>query len=107
MRELLGSEYDTALYTYFVWTTVPFPDETIPRGIAVESSTNLDGLLGSGPNMYMGAAGHALGHAFGLPEVGVPNPNGIISNGWPHYPNCILMPFEKDSLNASPFFKVQ
>jgi len=106
MKELLGSKYDTALYTYLVWTTVPFPDETIPRGIAVESSENLDGLA-SGPNSFTGAAGHALGHAFGLPEVAVPNPDGIMSNGWPKYPNCILKPFEKDSLNKNPFFKVQ
>jgi hypothetical protein len=107
MKELLGSKYDTALYTYLVWTTVPFPDETIPKGIAVESSTNLDGLVGSGPNMWMGAAGHALGHAFGLPEVAVENQDGIMSHGWPKYPNCVLKPFEIDSLNNSLFFKVQ
>jgi hypothetical protein len=106
LKELLGSKFDTTLYAYVVWVSVPFGEETIPRGIAVESSTNLDGLLGSGPNMYKGAAGHALGHAFGLPEV-TPNPDGIMSNGWPHYPNCVLKPAEKDSLNASPFFKAQ
>lgn len=107
MKQLLGSRFDTTLYTYLIWTTVPFPDETIPRGIAVESSANLDGVLGGhGPDSWTGAAGHALGHAFGLPEV-TPNPDGIMSNGWPHYPNCVLKPAEKDSLNASPFFKAQ
>jgi len=105
MKQLLGSKFDTTLYTYFVYVATDFPDETIPKGIAVEGSSNLDGLLGSGPGVYLGADGHALGHAFGLPEVAVPNPDGIMSNGWPKYPNCVLKPFEKDSLNASPFFK--
>jgi len=108
MKQLLGSKFDTTVYTYFVFVGTGFPDETIPRGIAVQSSTNLDGLLirGSGSNMYRGADGHALGHAFGLPEVAVPNADGIMSNGWSSYPNCVIKPWEKDSLNASPFFQM-
>jgi hypothetical protein len=108
MKQILGSKFDTTVYTYFVFVATGFPDETIPRGIAVQSSTNLDGLLikGAGSNMYRGADGHALGHAFGLPEVAVPNADGIMSNGWPSYPNCVIKPWEKDSLNASPFFQM-
>lgn len=107
MKQLLGSRFDTTLYTYLVYVATDFPDETIPRGIAVEGSSNLDGVIGSSPETsWGGAAGHALGHAFGLPEV-PPNPDGIMSNGWPKYPNCVLKPNEKDSLNAGPFFKVQ
>ena len=104
MKQLLGSKFDTTLYTYFVYVATDFPDETVPRGIAVEGSSNLDGIIGTNPMLYLGAAGHALGHAFGLTEVAVPNPDGIMSNGWSKYPNCVLKPNEKDSLNAGPFF---
>jgi hypothetical protein len=107
MKQLLGPKFDTTLYTYFVYVATNFPDETIPRGIVVEGSSSLDGIIGTNPGISLGDAGHALGHAFGLPEVAVPNADGIMSNGWSKYPNCVLKQNEKDSLNAGPFFKVQ
>jgi hypothetical protein len=45
MKQLLGSKFDTTLYTYFVYVPASIPDETIPRGIAVEGLNNLDGLV--------------------------------------------------------------
>ena len=85
-----------------------FPDETEPSGLAAEGLGNIIGLCGQHPNSYIGPAGHALGHAFGLPEHAANNENSqeIMSTGYPFYPNCILDSAEKDSLNASPFFKI-
>ncbi len=45
MKQLLGSKFDTSLYTYFVYVQANIPDETVPRGLAVEGSNNLDGLV--------------------------------------------------------------
>ena len=104
MRHLLEANFDTTHYTYFVYVDADFPDETIPKGLAAEGLGNLTGLCGESPNSYMGRAGHALGHAFGLPEVSIENPEALMSTGFPNYPNCILQQPEKDSLNASPFF---
>jgi hypothetical protein len=105
MQELLGANFDTTRYTYFVFVASDFPDETIPTGLAAEGLSNLQGLAGKYPNFSIGAAGHALGHAFGLPEVSVVNSQAIMSTGYPQYPDCILQQPEKDSLNSSPFFK--
>jgi hypothetical protein len=107
MHQLLGANYDSTHYTYFVFVAADFPDETIPRGLAAEGLANITGLSGKNPNGWIGADGHALGHAFGLPEPagGIENPQAIMSTGYPQYPNCILTQPEKDSLNASPFFQ--
>jgi len=107
LKQLLGSKYDTVHYTYFVFIAADFPDETVPRGVAAEGLENINGLASSSPNIWRGASGHALGHAFGLPEVAVQNNDGIMSAGFSKYPACVLKPAEKDSLNASPFFIVQ
>lgn len=105
MQQLLGANFSTTNYTYFIFVAANFPDETIPKGLAAEGLSNLAGLSGNSPNSWIGPAGHALGHAFGLPEVEIVNPQAIMSTGYPQYPNCILQQPEKDSLNASPFFK--
>lgn len=107
MQQLLGSKFNTTNFDYFVFVDADFPDETIPRGLAAEGLGTLTGIAGQYPNSSIGAAGHALGHSFGLPEVAVVNPNALMSTGYPNYPNCILQQPEKDSLNASPFFTVQ
>ncbi len=107
IKQLLGSNFDTTHYTYFVFINADFPDQTIPRGFASEGSSNLEGLSGSYPNSWIGGAGHSLGHAFGLPEVAVENPKGIMSTGFTKYPNCVFTQEEKDSLNTSPFLQVQ
>ena len=107
LRQLLGAKFDTTLYTYFVYVSADFPDETIPRGLAAEGSSNLEGLEGNSPDIFIGGAGHSLGHAFGLPEVPVENSDGIMSLGFPKYPHCLLQQSEKDSLNASPFFQIR
>ena len=108
MHQLLGANYDSTHYTYFVYVAADFPDETIPRGLAVEGLGNIIGLTSKSPNSSIGSSGHALGHAFGLPEPGgVENPLAIMSTGYPHYPNCIFTQAEKDSLNATPFFHIQ
>jgi len=103
MKQLLGSKFDTSLYTYFVYVQANIPDETVPRGLAVEGSNNLDGLVDK-VNFFMGMDAHALAHAFGLPEPTVETSNGIMSAvGIPKWPNCVFTPAEKDSLNISPF----
>jgi hypothetical protein len=107
LKQLLGSKYDSAHNDYIVFVQADFPDETVPRGFAAEGLQNLEGLSSSYPDSWRGGAGHALGHSFGLPEVAVENKDGIMSAGFPKYPACVLQPWEKDSLNASPFFKVQ
>ena len=109
MRQLLGANFDTTHYTYFVYVASDFPDETKPRGLAAEGLGNITGLCGKSPNSFTGDAGHALGHAFGLPEYdpGSENSQAIMSTGYPFYPDCILQQPEKDSLNASPFFEVR
>jgi hypothetical protein len=105
MKELLGSKFDTSLYTYFVYVSTSIPDETIPKGLAIGGADILSTIATS--NTAMGVEAHALGHAFGLPEPAVPTSNGIMSGGVAKWPNCIFTSEEKDSLNASPFFKVQ
>jgi hypothetical protein len=107
LKQLLGSKFDTAQYVYFVFIPAPFGDETVPRGLAAEGLENLEGLTSSDPNRWRGYAGHAFGHAFGLPEPAVPSKDGIMSEGSSNYPNCVLKSYEKDSLNASPYFIVQ
>jgi hypothetical protein len=107
MQQLLGGNFSTTKYTYFIFVAAAFPDETIPKGLAAEGSGNLAGLTGKNSNKFIGAAGHALGHAFGLPELAVENADAIMSTGYPKYPNCILRQVEKDSLNVSPFFEVR
>ena len=105
MHQLLGANYDSTHYTYFVYVAADFPEVTIPRGLAVEGLGIIAGLTSKSPNFSIGASGHALGHAFGLPEpAGIENPDAIMSSGYPHYPNCIFTQAEKDSLNATPFF---
>ena len=107
MKQLLGSKFDTSLYTYFVYVAASIPDETIPRGLATEGLNNLDGLVDNS-NFFIGMDAHALAHAFGLPEPQVETSNGIMSAaGIPKWPNCVFTPEEKDSLNVSPFLKVQ
>jgi hypothetical protein len=107
MKQLLGSKFDTSLYTYFVYVQANIPDETVPRGLGVEGSNNLDGLVDK-VNFFMGMDAHALAHAFGLPEPAVETSNGIMSAvGIPKWPNCVFTPEEKDSLNASPFLQGQ
>src|SRR4030095_4362486 len=107
LKQLLGSKFDTVHTVYFVFVPADFPDETVPRGVAAEGIQNLEGLASSYPESWRGGGGHALGHAFGLTEVAVPNKDGIMSEGFTKYPACVLQSWEKDSLNTSPFFTVQ
>lgn len=106
MKQLLGSKFDTALYTYSVYVQADILDETIPRGLAYAGLTTLDNIAANS-KYYTGLTAHSLAHAFGMPEPAVPTSNGIMSGGISKYPDCILEPATKDSLNASPFFKVQ
>ena len=107
LKQLLGSKFDTTLYAFFAYVDADFYNTSVPRGLGIEGQNSLSGLAGSHPEAWIGDAGHALGHAFGLID-GVPsNEDGIMSKGWSKYPNCVLKPAEKDSLDASPFFKAQ
>lgn len=103
IKELLGANYDSSHIVYFTFIQSNFPDETVPKGLAVEGSDNIKGLVNGG-HTALGASGHALGHAFGLPEVQVTNDQAIMSTGFPLYPNCILVQAEKDSLLNTNFF---
>lgn len=105
LQQLLGANFDTVHYTYFAYVAASFGEETVPRGLAVEGLEDLEGISGKFPGFARGAGGHALGHAFGLPEPVTESSDGIMSKGYTKYPNCVLKPFEKDSLNASPFFQ--
>ena len=107
LKQLLGSKFDTVHNVYFAFVPANFPDETVPRGVAAEGLQNLEGLASSYPYSWRGGVGHALGHAFGLTEVAIQNADGIMSAGFPKYPACVLKSWEKDSLNASPFFQIQ
>ena len=103
MKQQLGSKFDTSLYTYFVYVLTSVPDETIPAGLAIGGVDH----LANTSNYTIGLDAHALAHAFGLPEPAVPTSNGIMSGGISQWPNCIFTAEEKDSLNTSPFLKVQ
>jgi hypothetical protein len=106
LKQLLGSKYDSAHVVYCAFVDADFKNETIPRGLAVEGVYSLAGLAGKDPNSWIGDAGHALGHAFGLLDGNPPNNDGIMSHGYSNYPGCILKSWDKDTLNASPFFTV-
>ena len=107
LKQLLGSKFDTSLYTYFVYIPADIQDETIPRGFGYAGLTTLVNIAANS-KYYTGLNAHSLAHAFGLPEPAVQTSNGIMSAaGISKYPNSILEPATKDSLNASPFFKVQ
>jgi len=105
LQQYLGSKFDMTTFTYFAYVQADFPDETIPKGLAAEGMANLIGLTGQFPGSWTGADGHALGHAFGLHEPTTETSNGIMSLGWPNYPNCVFTQAEKDSLNLSPFLQ--
>ena len=107
MKQLLGAGFDTTQFVYFAFVAAPFNDQTIPRGIAAEGLDNIQRISGDKPNPWMGAAAHSLGHALGLEETAVQDTDALLSYGYNKYPNCVLRPFEKDSLNVSPFFVQQ
>jgi hypothetical protein len=107
LKHLLGAKFDTTLFTYFVYVPATIGDETTPSGLAAEGLSNLDGLV-SGSSFYTGMSTHSLGHAFGLPELAPQSADGIMCGmGISNYPNSTFTQVEKDSLNASPFLKVQ
>ena len=107
LRQQLGGKFDTTHFTYIAFVMADFPDETKPKGVAAEGVSNLAGLSGQFPESWMGADAHALAHAFGLPEPTTETSNGVMSVGWPKYPNCVFTQTEKDYLNTIPFLKVQ
>jgi hypothetical protein len=107
LKQLLGDKFDTAHYAYFAFVQASFSNETIPSGLATAGLDNLEGLAGDSPESWEGADGHVLGHAFGLQDEVTESSDNIMSIGWPSYPNCGFNQEEKDSLNASPFIKLQ
>src|SRR5438477_2199177 len=57
MKQLLGANFDTVLFAYFIYVVADFPDETIPRGLAAEGLENLEDISGESPHSWMmGAA---------------------------------------------------
>jgi len=107
LQQRLSDKFDTTHFTYFAFVVSDFADETKPKGVAAEGVSNLAGLSGQFPGSWTGADAHALAHAFGLPEPATESSNGVMSLGWPNYPNCVFTQEEKDYLNASPFLKAQ
>jgi len=53
MKELLGSKFDTSLYTYFVYVSTSIPDETIPKGLAIGGADILSTIATSNTAMAM------------------------------------------------------
>jgi hypothetical protein len=106
LKLFLGSKYDSVHIAYMAFVDADFYNTTVPGGPGVEGSYSLAGLAGPNPDSWTGDAGHALGHAFGLKDGYPPNSDGIMSKGWSNYPNCVLKPWDIDSLNVSPFFTV-
>lgn len=105
LQQSLEDKFDTTHFTYFAYVGADFPDETKPKGLAVEGLNDLVGLSGQFPGSWMGADAHALGHAFGLPEPSTETSNGVMSLGWPNYPNCVFTQNEKNYLTALPFLQ--
>jgi hypothetical protein len=103
LKQLLGSRYDTTAYRYFAFVDSDFPEQTLPGSLGVEGQIALEGLTGSNANSWKGSSAHAIGHAFGLYDCNPPNADDLMSNGRWKYPNCTILPAEKDSLNISPF----
>ena len=105
MTQLLGSRFDTSHITYAIWVVADFPDETIPHGLAAEGMPNITGLIAKYPNAWRGAATHALSHAFGITDHWPADPTNVMSDGYPHFPDCSFNQSEKDSLNTLQFLK--
>jgi hypothetical protein len=103
LKQILGARYDTTTYRYFAFVESDFPEQTLPGSLGVEGEITLEGLTGSNANAWKGSCAHALGHAFGLFDCNPPNADDLMSNGRWKYPNCTILPAEKDSLNVSPF----
>ena len=103
LKYILGARYDTTTYRYFALVDSDFPEQTLPGSLGVEGQIALEGLTGSNANSWKGSSAHALGHAFGLFDCNPPNADDLMSNGRWKYPNCTILPAEKDSLNISPF----
>lgn len=105
LKQILGAKYDTTTYKYFAFVQSDFPEQTLPGSLGVEGETCLEGLTGSNANSWKGSSAHALGHAYGLFDCNPTNDQAMMSTGRWKYPNCIILPTEKDALNAIPFFK--
>jgi len=103
LKQILGTRYDTTTYRYFAFVESDFPEQTLPGSLGVEGEIALEGLTGSNANTWKGSCAHALGHAFGLFDCNPPNADALMSTGRWKYPNCSILPAEKDSLNVSPF----
>jgi len=105
MQQLLGNKFDTTHITYFAFVNADFGEETKPRGLAAQGLNNLTGLASQYPNGSTGADGHALAHAFGLPEPQNPLANGIMSTGYTNWPNCVFTTDEASFLTSRPFLQ--
>jgi len=105
LKNLLGAKYDTTTYRYFAFVESDFPEQTLPGSLGVEGETTLDGLTSTNANGWKGSCAHALGHAFGLLDCNPVNDQAMMSTGRWKYPNCVILPAEKDALNASPFLQ--
>jgi hypothetical protein len=105
LKSTLGTKYDTTTYRYFAFVEADFPEQTLPGSLGVEGETTLEGLTGSNANGWKGSCAHALGHAYGLFDCNPVNDQAMMSTGRWKYPNCVILPAEKDALNASPFLQ--
>jgi len=107
LKQILGARYDTTMYRFFAFVQSDFPEQTLPGSLGVEGETTLEGLTGSNANSWKGSCAHALGHAIGLYDCNPPNAEDLMSNGRWKYPNCTILPAERDTLIASPFVQGQ
>lgn len=79
-------------------------------GVCVMGAKDIASLRGVDPDWTqcrgIGGSGHEFGHTFGLPHP-PPGPDfgrAIMGTGYGIYPSCVLLPSDKATLNASPFF---
>ncbi|MGJ7033616.1 PKD domain-containing protein [Niabella hirudinis] len=109
MTQLLGSNFNTTNYVYFVYVAAPGGGAG-STGFCAMGDQDLKGLLGENPEWWdhkrwIGGGGHELGHALGLPHPVNENTQALMWSGYSLYPNCILQQQDKDLLNASPFIR--
>ena len=108
-QRLLGKKWNTDRYAYTIYFAGEGPGAGIP-GVAIMPENDLLGLSGQmnePVSRWIGGWGHELGHAFGLPHPPDGSPywfDAIMGYAYATFPNAILLPSDKETLQESGFF---